>query len=246
MNRFGCTAAMVVNIFKTGSYTPTAADFGGDAAVEQFIDSCGDEIIQNMPEEMFLSLSLVELEKIETRATANQSTATVGIKPVLANKTHVWAGQPSNFREKPRLATDLDLQQAFADPELVPANELPSTAFSVAASTGVITFTSGNLLDVNDEVYATYEPDPTTLSIPSLATLLADGAAHLVGSKHYARGTSEWAFIDLLSERYTSKLQSLREGDWLPPEIRLMKFWSERVPEVDKKASIQVGRLRRG
>lgn len=246
MNRFGCTALAVANVFKTGAYTPTTADFGGDAAIEQFIDSCTDEIIQNMPEEMFLSLSLVELEKVETRATLDQATVTVGIKPLITGKTHVWAGQPRNFREKPRLATDLDMQESFADPELVPANELDSTKFSVAVSTGVITFTAGNLLKANDEVYATYEPDPTTLSIPSLTTLLAEGAAYLVGFKHYARGSSEWSFIDQLQERYTGKLQALREGEWLPPEIRLMKFWSERIPEADKKTSIQVGRLRRG
>lgn len=249
MNRFGCTASAVANVFKTGAYTPTTADFGGDAAIEQFIDSCCDEIIQNMPEEMFLSLSLVELEKVETRATAAQATVTLGIKPVLSGKTHVWTGQPSSFREKPRLATDLDLQESFADPELVPANELPSTAFTIDNSTGVITLKSTPIdyrLEVNDEVYATYEPDPASLSIPSLSTLLAEGAAYLVGFKHYARGSSEWSFIDQLQERYTSKLQALREGDWLPPEIRLMKFWSERIPEADKKTSIQVGRLRRG
>jgi hypothetical protein len=246
MNRFGCTALAVANIFKTGAYAPSTADFGGDAAIEQFIDSCCDEIIQNMPEEMFLALSLVELEKVETRAVANQSTVTVGIKPILSGKTHVWAGQPSSFREKPRLATDLDMQESFADPELVPANELDSTKFTVATSTGVITFTAGNLLSVNDEVYATYEPDASTLSIPSLSTLLAEGAAYLVGFKHYARGSSEWSFIDQLQERYAKKLESLREGDWLPPETRLMKFWAERIPEADKKASVQVGRLRRG
>ena len=246
MNRFGCTALAVANVFKTGAYTPTTADFGGDAAVEQFIDSCTDEIIQNMPEEMFLSLSLVELEKIETRATAGQAAVTLGIKPVLTGKTHLWSGQPSSFREKPRLATDIDMQGSFADPELVPSNELDSSKFNIVALTGVVTFTAGNLLNANDEVYATYEPDSLTLSIPSLTTLLAEGAAYLVGFKHYARGSSEWSFIDQLQERYTAKLQSLRDGEWLPPEIRLMKFWAERVPEADKKASIQIGRLRRG
>ena len=237
---------MVVNIFKTGSYTPASADFGGDAAIENFIDSCCDELIQNMPEELFLSLSEVELERVESRATANQNTCTVSLKPVVAKNTHVWKGQPRNFRQKPRLATDLDMQEEFADPELVPANELPSTAFSIDATSGVITFTSGNLCAVNDEVYCTYEPAAATLSVPSLATVIADGAAHLVGSKHYARGTSEWSFITLLQERYTAKVTSLRDGDWLPPEIRLMTFWEERIPETDKKATLQVGRLRRG
>lgn len=249
MNRFGCTVAMVMNVIKTGSYSPASADFGGDDVVNAAVDSICDEVIQNMPEAMFLSLSLVELEKVETRATAAQATVTLGIKPVIAGKTHIWTGQPSSFREKPILATDVDMQEEFADPELVPANELPSSAFTIDNSTGVITLKSTPTdyrLDVNDEVYATYEPDPASLSIPSLATLIAEGAAFLVGSKVYARGSSQWSYIDMLQERYTAKLASLREGDWLPPETRLMKFWEERVPEADKKASIQIARLRRG
>lgn len=245
MNRFGCTAAMVLNVLKTGSYSPASADFGGDPVIEASIDSICDDLIQNMPEDMFLSLSLVELEKVETRASANQQTVTLGIKPVISGKTHIWQGQPNSFREKPRLATDLDIVDEFADPELVPANELDSSKFNVNASTGVVTFVSGSYCELNDEVYATYEPDPTTLSIPSMATLIADGAAFLVGSKHYARGSSQWAFIDMLQDRYTAKLEALREGNWLPPEIRLMKFWSERVPEADKKVMMQVARIRR-
>jgi hypothetical protein len=237
---------MVVNVFKTGSYAPTSDDFGGDAAIESFIDSCCDEVIQNMPEEMFLSLSDVELEKVESRATAGQATVTLTLKPVTAGKTHIWKGQPRNFRQKPRLNTDLDLAEGFADPELTPANELDSSKFSVDATTGIVTFVAGSLCSVNDEVYATYQASIASLSVPSLATLVADGAAHLVGSKHYARGTSQWQFIDLLQERYTSKLSSLLDGDWIPPEIRLMRFWKERISERDKESTIQVGRLARG
>lgn len=246
MNRFGCTVADVLTAMTTGSYTPVAADFGGAGAIEAWIDAATDELIRNMPEELFLALSLVELEKAETRATANQASVTLGIKPVISGKTHVWSGQPRDFREKPRLATDLDLVDSFADPELVPANELPSDAFTVNASTGVVTFTAEYLLSVNDEVYATYEPDAASLSIPSLSSLVSRGAASMIGSKHYARASSEWQFITDLKERYTDDLTSLRDGDWLPPETRLMKFWSERVPEADKKTMLQVGRLRRG
>lgn len=246
MNRFGCTAASVVAVFNTGSYTASSADFGGDAAIEQFIDSCGDEVIQNMPEEMFLSLSLVDLELVETRGTAGQATVTLGIRPVLENKTRMWKGQPRSFVQKPRLATDLGIGPSFADPELTPSNELPAAAFSVVTATGVVTFAAGYVLAVNDQVFATYEPDPTALSIPSLSTLIAEGAAHLVGTKHYARSTDIWQFITLLQERYISKIAALRDGDWLPPEIRLMKFWEERIPTTDKKDMIQTGRLRRG
>ncbi len=244
MNRFGCTALMVVTNFKTGSYDPTVADFGDSASVEAAIDSICDEIIQNMPEDMFLSLSSVDLEKIEVRAAANQTSVQLGLFPVIEDKTHVWANQPRWFIEKPRKQTDLALDDGFSDPEVSPTNELPSTAFTVDEESGEITLVNG--LNVNDEVYATYEIDTDALVVDSLATLIAEGAAYLVGTKHFARGTSQWLFIDILQERYGKKLEALRDGDWLPPEIRKLKYWRERVPEADKKTQIQAGRLYRG
>lgn len=247
-NYFGCTTADVLILMKTGSYNPTAAEFGGDPAILTFMDDSVDDIIQMMPEAMFQSLFDVVLEKVEQRAAEGQDTIRTGLKPLVSGKTHVWTGMPSYFKTKPRLLTDVLGDMVFTSPELVPLAELGSDAFTVDNATGTITLGANYKLRANYQAYVTYSVDVDSASfvVDSLANLVANGALAKLGSKFYARGTSQWSFIDGIRSDYSEKISDLRDGKWLPNEIRQMRYWQEVIPEADKKTSVQMGRIRRG
>ncbi len=243
MNRFGCLTDDVLSMFATGSYVPVEADFGGAASIEQSMDLVTDEIIQMMPEDMFQSMFDVVLEKVEIRATQGQTAFHVSLFPTVSGKTHVWSGQPVMFKTRPRLLTDLLTDMTFTDPELIPLAEKNTNQFSFTDATGVGAFTAGNELKTNDLVFVTYSVDPATLNIASLKQVVAAGTVTKIGSKFYSRASSQWQYIDDTREDYTSKIKALRDGKWIPPEIRIMRFWEERVSEEDKNAMIQIGRL---
>lgn len=247
-NRFGCVVADALLFFKVGEYDPVSSEFGGDAAVEAAIDDAVDDIVQMMPEAMFQTLLDVQLEKVEQRASEGQTALQLGLFPLVEGKTHVWKGAPSLFRSKPRLSTDMLPDMVFTTPELVPLAELGPEAFTVDEATGVVTLQAGFELRANEQAFATYtvDVDSEDFSLASLLNLTAMGSAVKIGAKVYARGTSQWSYLDKLAEDYGSKISDLREGQWLPNEIRQMRFWQEQVPEADKKTSIQIGRLRRG
>jgi hypothetical protein len=255
LNRFGCTSANVMTFLATGSYNPVVGDFGGEPSVAAFMDLATDEIIQVMPEDMFQSMFDVDLELVVLRATKGQFTFQVGLFPVVANQFHVWKGQPVMFKTRPRLLTELLTDMTFTDPELIPLAELnyntanpadPSNQYSFDVATGQgslnPTLYPGGMTQ-NDKIYCTYSADPTTLSIPSLLQLVCTGTVAKMGPKFFARASTTWQFIDDTREDYANKIQALRKGSWIPPEIRIMRFWEERMPEEDKEAIMQVGRL---
>lgn len=246
-NRFGCVVADALLPFAVGDYSPTGADFGGDASVERRIDEAVDDLVQMMPEAMFQTILDVQLELVEMRATEDQSQIQLGLFPLVAGKTHVWKGVPALFRTKPRLLTDMLADMNFTDPELVPLAELGADQFSVDDATGLVTLASGFHLRANEQAYSTYtiDVDDEDFEIESLRNVVALGAAAKIGPKVYSRGTSQWAYVDGLREDFVQKIDDLRAGKWLPNEVRQMRFWQEQIPEADKETSIQIGRLKR-
>ena len=246
-NRFGAKVDDVLTLLRTGSYNPTTADFGGPEAIEAFLDDAVDDVIQMMPEAMFQSVFDVVLEKVEQRGTEGQVLVKTGLKPLVPGKTHVWTGQPSNFKTRPRFRTDVLGDMVFTSPELIPLAELGPEAFTTDDAEGSITLANAYKLRVNDQVFTTYsvDVDSPRFAIDSLANVVAAGALAKLGPKFYARGSSQWAFIDDQREDYTGKITDLRDGKWLPNEIRQMRYWQEVVPEADKKTMVQVSRIRR-
>lgn len=158
-NRFGAVYTSVID-----KYPQTViGDYGSQANVEEAIDRACDQIANALTPAHYRALTQPELEMVVVRATAGQTSATLGLKPVVAGSVHLWRWQPSSFLAKPALATD-----DYAGDSLT---ETDAALFSVVALTGVVTLSSG--LAVNDQVYATYVVDvaAATFSMPSLARL---------------------------------------------------------------------------
>lgn len=270
MNNFGCVAADVINKLTTGSYVPTTAELGGSNVVDGAIAGAVDEIIQSMPEEVFKQLTQIDLEFLELRAVAGALTVQTTFAPVQPGKTYVWAGQPRFFRERPHKKTDILPDDEFFDDslyaplaELVEGVEdtdyeiddmtdeitwLTTTAdYAIDTDTGIITFREA--LEAQDQVLASYMPDlsDTAYVIDSLAATASDGAAYRLATRLYPRASSQWEYVQVLQEQFTTKLASLKDKTWIPPELRLMTFWKEVVPvSAVGDGKIFTGRIIRG
>jgi hypothetical protein len=198
-NRFGAVYTSVID-----KYPQTViGDYGSQANVEEAIDRACDQIANALTPAHYRALTQPELEMVVVRATAGQTSATLGLKPVVAGSVHLWRGQPSSFLE-----TDAAL-------------------FSVVALTGVVTLSSG--LAVNDQVYATYVVDvaAATFSMPSLARLACRGAAAELGMRLYGEQQQEWQLVETYRKGFADDLDALRSGELVPDEIRAMRFWQE-------------------
>ncbi len=240
-NYFGATTAGVVDNFTVGDYTPTVAEFGGTAVVQSALASATWEVEQALPPIVFQQLTEPDLQLVERRATAGQTTVTLGFIPVIAGKVHIWVGQPGVFIQRPSLATDgwaINNGMSQGQPvSYLAQSELDSARFSVNATTGVVTLTTA--LTANDYVFASYQVDvdAAAYSVPSLANIIESGAAAEVGSKVYPRAGSSWELVQTYADQYARAIEALNKGNWVPSELRLMRWFQEVEKAQDNRIS---------
>jgi hypothetical protein len=247
MNGFGIQQSDVQNKLTTGTYAPTIAELGGSAVVQDAIDDAVNLIIQAMPEEIFRQMHQIHLEMVCLRATAGQTTVQTTFRPIVPGQTWVWRGMPRFFRIEPHRSTDLLRDQEFFDDSgYRPLSELKvDTDYTLNDTTGVITFT--NALMQNEQVAVDYWPDNTNaaFTIPSLANVAAHGAAAALATKLYPRASSQWDYVNTLTESFSNSLSSLQDKTWIPPEMRMMNFWKKILPDGDDRKRIQGARILR-
>lgn len=231
-NRFGALYTAPIAL-----YPGTAlADFGTQAVVEEAIDRAVDRIANAMSEEVYSQLTEPRLELVVRRGTAGQTTATLGLIPVVSGSLHLWSGQPRTFQTEPQQTTDLRRSD-----DLSTAVEMASALFSVVLATGVVTFPA---LLANDQVYASYQADTASASysIPSLARLAVRGAAAELGARLYTESNQEWGLVARYREDFEDTLDRLAAGKWVPDELRALRWWDEVAPASSTAGSVRLGR----
>ncbi len=228
-NRFGAVYTSVIAL-----YPGTAVgDYGTQAIIEDSLDRACDRIANALTPGTYKAMTEPSLELIVRRAADAQTSATLGLKPIVTGSLHLWTGQPVLFGTKPRLLTEFNGGGV---------TELISSAFSVVDATGVVTTLP---LIAQDVAYATYQVDVANaaFSMPSLARLAVRGAAAEQGSKLYTESTQEWALVERYRTDFDDDLEALKDGTLVPDEIRAMRWWSE----VDRSGpGISSARLFRG
>lgn len=227
-NRFGAAFSSVVALYP-GS---VVSDFGGQTTVEEAIDRAVDRVANALTEDVYGQLTEPDLELVVRRATAGQTSATLGLYPVVSGSVHVWVGQPVTFQNRPRLETDPVTED-------VRATEISSSLFSVVDATGALTLPA---LVANDQVYASYRVDPASLSVPSLARICIRGAAAELGARLYTEGNQEWALVTRYREDFEAALDGLSGGTVIPDELRAMRWWAEVKPAGFTGGSVRLGR----
>lgn len=228
-NRFGAVYGSIVALYPGTD----AADYGGQATIEEALDRAVDQVAQAMPEQVYRALATPDFERIVARATAGQTVLpAVARLPVIAGTMHLWRGQPSDFLGRPVLLTE------FGDG----LAEQASSAFTLVAATGVVTLASGLIL--NDQVFVSYEADTSSGSFtaPSLGRLAVRGAAAELGSRLYSESNQEWKLVDAYRQAFLTDLEALRTGALIPDEIRARVYWSEPTPRSSQVGSVVLHR----
>ncbi len=254
-NQFGTTYAAVVALYPG----TVVGDYVSSAVIDTALNRAVREIAASLNQESFRNLTEPDLELVERRATAGQTSLTLGANvvaagswPIVANKTHVWVGQPQAFSARPLMTTDpyaysqqygIGVVAGMYD-MLGPMTELPADQFTVNVATGVVTLVAP--MQVNDLAYASYVVDvmAAAYAVPSLAEIAVLGAGAELGARLYSAGNQEWKLVEDYRTRYTDWLKRMVEGAWIPDELRYMRWWQE-VERVDEKAATST-RMYRG
>ena len=214
-NRFGAVFTSVIALYPGTA----AADYGGQATIEEAIDRAVDRILAAMPEVIHNQIASPELILVVQRATAGQTTTTLQLLPGISGTGRVWVGQPSQFQERPQQSPAL-----FQDVGQV---ELATSAYSINYASGLVTLTTP--MAANDQLYATYDVDATNASFAaaSLARMAVRGAASELGSRLYSEANQEWLLVDKYENSFKESIDALSDGTWIPEELRFLKWWKE-------------------
>ncbi len=239
LNRFGAVYTSVVSLYP-GTQT---SDFATQAIIEEALDWASDALADALSPEIYGQLTEPEMQIVVRRATSGQTTGTVWLLPMVTGETHVWVGQPSQFVTKPTLYTDYQANQ-FSDwaGSGTSAIELASTAFSVNASTGVITLVTP--MQTDDMLVVSYRVDTASASysIPSMARLAVRGAAAEMGSRLYTEANQEWALVAAYRKEFEDAIAGFRDNSMVPPEMRAAKFWNEPEPLTSQGGTVRLYR----
>lgn len=247
-NRWGATQDAVLRVFATGGYTPAAADFGGADAIADELDGAAFQVAQALPLAFLDRIEHPELERIVSRAATGQTTATLGFGPAVAGTVHVWTGPPQAFASKPILLTDpwnrgggwaMNTGPGVQATPTGPVVELAEDRFTVSGQTVTLV----DALNRSDLVFASYDVDTEDpdFGVPSIADMVAKGAAYVLGSKVFPQASSEWAYVARIGDDWADYLAQLAAGKLVPAELRMKQWWQE----PDKAQDGAIGSVRR-
>ncbi len=182
------------------------ADVGCAPAVESLIQLFYTNLVGQMSRTTFLMLNRPDRQLLVKYATDGQTTATLGIQPIIAG--------PETF-----LYTDPDFYNSdrnFKGVELVSQ-----------ATNGVVTFQS---LGAGCSIWASYKTDFAQLDIPSLANILMYGVlGQLLISNVTTEKDIELAkfFIGM----WDDALEKIADNEWFPAEYRALEFWNDQTDQ---------------
>lgn len=245
-NYFGATEAGVLRKFAVGGYTPIADDFGGATAVADALADATYALVQALPLTALDALQRPDLCNVEARGTEGQTAVTFPafLRPITANRVHVWRGMPSAFTSRPVLNTDAwqgsgPYGTLSSPTPSGPVVELPPDGFTVT-STGV-TLATG--LARNEQVFASWDvtTEDALYAVPSVADWVETGAASILGPKVYPQATTQWEYVSRLVEEWAALLEALDKGTVTPADLRTLRWW--KAPE--RAQDNTVGSVRR-
>lgn len=224
-NNFGTTFSRVLEMFPQ----VVVNDFDGQEAIDHELSLAAKQVSAALTKTVFQQLTEPDLELIVRRATAGQSTAQLGLFPVVANTIRIWRVNAGAIADPLYLAKPM-------------AGGAELTGYSINLSTGAITGLGS--LNADDQIYASYRVDvgAAGFSIPSLGEVVALGAAVALGPKIYARGTDAFQLVDDMRARWEKMLDLIISGRWIPDELRLMRWWEELEPTAGGISTINMPR----
>ncbi len=245
LNNFGAVNGDVIAMYPNTA----AADFGGTTVVDAALGRAARVFAMSLSPDVWRQMRLVDAQLVVRYATAGQTTATIGLKPIISGTVHLWQYpneelfDPNNsfagyantagwqrgwFYRKPRFGI-MELDQT-------------ALAITVNLSTGAV----ANLpaLNLGDRVYASYEvdTDAAAFAMPSIADAIVYGAAAEMGAFLYTEGTQEWKLVDEYRERWKAILGSAKDGTWVPDELRKLIYFQPVERGAEEISSVRLFR----
>lgn len=206
-----------------GMYSGTSSDdFGGDSVIEEALDAHTENILGVVSPEIYERLKFPNLQLVVYSATQGQTTATLGLTPIIANTTKLWmlGDTYTNYNEF-EFGDGAECYRNYKFYEV--ATEW--TLSTIDLSTGVITFPA---LGAEDRLYATYETDLDNIVITSLARAVRYGTAYEIGSKVYAVDTNQWKLVEEYKYLYENAITRITSKQFIPAELRNLR-WLEPI-----------------
>lgn len=250
-NRFGAVYTDVMAMFPG----TILADYdgGGDSGqtiIEGVLDRIAREVASSMTPDVYKQFTEVDCQQIVRYATAAQTTASLGLVPVIAGTLHIWIYPPLAALELNERSDGGPVDDFWYRKPVLGYNE--ETGFSLNATTGAVT--ALRELNAGERVFASYDVDVdnAAFSMPSVKDIVVLGAAAELGSRLYSDASQEWKLVDEYRSRYRGAMQSTPgqeggtmgralAGTFVPDELRKLTYWSE----VERKSDEGVGSFRR-
>ncbi len=234
-NRFGAAYTGVIALYNG----VVVSDFGrnvstgapdatvGQANIEAALDRATRCIANSLSPDAFRTITEPDLELIVRRGTAGQTTAQLGVFPIVASSLRLWQVIQGAILP-PR---DIHKPQQFYDPQTGSLLITPTiiTSYTLNATTGALSALS---LGADDLMYATYvtSPDDAAFSIPSLADIAVLGAAAELGGNLYVQASDEWKLVEQYRTRYQNAIDDMRDSKTIPLELRRLRWWHDLDP----------------
>ncbi len=245
-NLFGAVYSDVVELYPDTVLTDYATNSEtGDLVLNKAMTRITRDIVRSMPPAVLESLYQVDAEQVVRYATAGQTSGiSLGILPMLAGTCHLWRYPSLAAMESPILY-GYAIEFAFRRP-VKGFNEVSTSDYTVNATTGAIVL-GGSIaagLNVGERVFATYDVDTENelFALPSVADLVLYGTAAEVGSKLFSEASSQWKLAADYKERYDGAIEDLKDGTWIPDEIRRLHHWVEVLNKNTEVKSVRVHR----
>jgi hypothetical protein len=238
-NRFGAVHTQVLALYPGADL----ADFddggaAGQAKIEAALDRAAREVASALTPEVYKQMTEVDCQEVVRYAAAGQATATLGLVPVVAGTLHLWRypnpewvgggarggyGTSADYHAKPRLGV------------------AEHTGHSLTTTTGALT---GLSLSEGDRLFASYDVyvDSASFAMPSVADLVAQGAAAELGAQLYSHEMQEWKLVEEYRTRYAAALAAARSGEWIPDELRKLRYWTELDRTAQEVRSVRLYR----
>jgi len=227
-NRFGKTSTSVLALYPG----TVAADYdsggaAGAANIEGALDRAVFLVAASLPPAVFRALTDVDAQEVVDYATANQTTWTLGIVPIVAGSLHLWL-YPLPVPPGRQQGVSGYFSDDWSRPPAKGYSEVDPAEYGVVAATGAVTY-SGRAVGVGERVFASYavDHDNASFTSPMLGQIAVLGAAAELGTLLYSSATQEWALVTSYAARFAAMLAQLKDGSLVPDEVRKLKYFTE-------------------
>lgn len=237
-NGFGCTYQTIVDAYRGA----VVADFGGQTIIENEITLAVEEFVSRMSPKAMSMLQRVEYLEVPQLATISGSNWTP--VPALLQDLTVWQVPRYNPALNNSYIYPLETSSCGHNNDCSNIKKELSTQYlftdyTIDLNKNII-FGSSFDQDVNT-YYVSYTVDTSSLILNSIAGMLRDRVACVLGMQLYSKQDDTWGLVTLYCTRGDKWLESIDEH-WLPSEYKRYKWLNDPFTIKGGIKTIKMGR----